>query len=412
MTNIFNKNILSKNGTLIENWFEERILRDATGEGRTVPKNHVPKQNIGEELIVRGEVQKDITSIRCLGDPKENKLTTSYQEIGNFSTREHKYLHGNIKDKVFKEFFSSYLDSKSTKDILSEEMKANYRSLETTKGTVHKPQEIKFAELGKRHMKTPDGFPIDQTKLDKLFMASHGMSKYQSIIPESKAKQYVGEEVPYFKDKEITFWSQNIAKGSFYTSPLQGQNAFARSSGFTQPVTNTKNNVVMNGKIEEKKSAKGILLDENDQNYIAAYLKHKEAVDTQFSCAEQVRNKILLKCADNGWIGIRKLRIYFMNLKKRQSSLVDKADFKYFMVNFGILLNDSDVNYIFQAFDVRGRNQVCFNSVLDWVADGQSADRLNWIEEKYNSLKDVSGNVRVSTIEKRLNPDEHPEVAY
>ena len=34
MTNIFNKNVLARNGTLIGNWFEEEVLREKTGEGR------------------------------------------------------------------------------------------------------------------------------------------------------------------------------------------------------------------------------------------------------------------------------------------------------------------------------------------------------------------------------------------
>ena len=34
MTNIFNKKVLVKNGTLIGNWYEEEIIREKTGEGR------------------------------------------------------------------------------------------------------------------------------------------------------------------------------------------------------------------------------------------------------------------------------------------------------------------------------------------------------------------------------------------
>jgi len=34
MTNIYNKQTHSKNGTLVSNWFEERVIRDITGEGR------------------------------------------------------------------------------------------------------------------------------------------------------------------------------------------------------------------------------------------------------------------------------------------------------------------------------------------------------------------------------------------
>ena len=32
--NIFNKNVLCDNGTLVGNWQEEQSLRDFTGEGR------------------------------------------------------------------------------------------------------------------------------------------------------------------------------------------------------------------------------------------------------------------------------------------------------------------------------------------------------------------------------------------
>lgn len=34
MTNIYNKKVLVKNGTLIGNWYEEQILREVSNEGR------------------------------------------------------------------------------------------------------------------------------------------------------------------------------------------------------------------------------------------------------------------------------------------------------------------------------------------------------------------------------------------
>lgn len=34
MTNIFNKTVLSRNGTLIGNWHEEEVLKDNTGVAR------------------------------------------------------------------------------------------------------------------------------------------------------------------------------------------------------------------------------------------------------------------------------------------------------------------------------------------------------------------------------------------
>jgi len=34
MTNIYNKTVLGKNGTLIGNWWEEKVLKEVSGEGR------------------------------------------------------------------------------------------------------------------------------------------------------------------------------------------------------------------------------------------------------------------------------------------------------------------------------------------------------------------------------------------
>lgn len=35
-----------RSGTLIGNWFEERVIREATGEGRSVPQRHIPRSGL------------------------------------------------------------------------------------------------------------------------------------------------------------------------------------------------------------------------------------------------------------------------------------------------------------------------------------------------------------------------------
>ena len=42
--NIFNKTTNNK-GTLIGNWQEEHTLRETTGHGRTITKEHIPKKH-------------------------------------------------------------------------------------------------------------------------------------------------------------------------------------------------------------------------------------------------------------------------------------------------------------------------------------------------------------------------------
>lgn len=43
--NIFNKSTHNGKGTLVGNWQEERELRDGTGHGRTIPKEHLAKKH-------------------------------------------------------------------------------------------------------------------------------------------------------------------------------------------------------------------------------------------------------------------------------------------------------------------------------------------------------------------------------
>ena len=64
----YNKNTEGK-GTLIANWFEERVHRQNKGEGRTMTKTHLPKKH--EELMnsdsLNFDKQDDDTKYRILG---------------------------------------------------------------------------------------------------------------------------------------------------------------------------------------------------------------------------------------------------------------------------------------------------------------------------------------------------------
>ena len=41
---IYNKHLAEGKGTLVGNWYEERSMRDFTGVGRSIMKNHIPKR--------------------------------------------------------------------------------------------------------------------------------------------------------------------------------------------------------------------------------------------------------------------------------------------------------------------------------------------------------------------------------
>ena len=108
MTNIFNKKVLVRNGTLISNWYEEQILREATGEGRTIPKSHLPKKNLDFDSESTNIRVQDDTKTRILGTKLEADDTPISRDYGNFPKKNSEKLA--IKDKIFLDFFKSYLN--------------------------------------------------------------------------------------------------------------------------------------------------------------------------------------------------------------------------------------------------------------------------------------------------------------
>jgi len=69
-------------GTLVGNWQEERDLRDFTGEGRTVTKEHIPKRHLDFENPINTDKVFDNTANRIYGESRPEIMTTNNTEYG------------------------------------------------------------------------------------------------------------------------------------------------------------------------------------------------------------------------------------------------------------------------------------------------------------------------------------------
>lgn len=70
----YNKYTSGGHGSLIGNWLEERAIRDATGEGRTVPQRHIPRSGLLKDFTKKpsaGPRKQDNTFERVYG-PEAN----------------------------------------------------------------------------------------------------------------------------------------------------------------------------------------------------------------------------------------------------------------------------------------------------------------------------------------------------
>jgi hypothetical protein len=211
-----------------------------------------------------------------LGTELQTPFNTETQVIGNFNRPELKYMKTGIKDKMFEEFFQAHLDKEKEEKKELDKKINNIRMFETTKKDFVIPQNCDYTSLGRRQMLTQDLYKIPIERLDKLFMANHESSKYPSIIPFKTTEEYAEKYIPYNKDKEITFWSMNSQKSNMYRSNQTGINSFAKSSGFTQPLSEVRSAKQFNGNTTSNIAAKNIYLDGNDLEFAEEFKAYKE----------------------------------------------------------------------------------------------------------------------------------------
>ena len=183
-----------------------------------------------------------------------------------------------IKDKMFEEFFQTHVEKDKEEKKELDAKKDNLRMFQTTKRDNVITQTCDYTSLGRRQMLTQNLYKIPHERLDKLFMANHESSKYPSIIPLKTSEAYAEKNIPYNKDKEITFWSMNSQKSNMYRSGQTGINSFAKASGFTQPLGNVRSAEQFHGNITTNTAAKNIYLDDADLEFAEEYKAHKENV--------------------------------------------------------------------------------------------------------------------------------------
>jgi hypothetical protein len=73
---IYNKGLDKGKGTLVGNWFEERSLRDFTGVGRCIIKEHIPKRHLNFEEPIKTDKRFDNTHDRIHGHRKDELMYT------------------------------------------------------------------------------------------------------------------------------------------------------------------------------------------------------------------------------------------------------------------------------------------------------------------------------------------------
>lgn len=120
-----------------------------------------------------------------------------------------------------------------------EEAERNRRFFDTTNGTHFYAKSLTENHVGRKVMRTQDGQLVPLEKRDELLMVEHGFVKRTQKATDEELKQRLPQG-DYTQTKPVTIYTENLERKNFYMSAATGTNPFAKSSGFTQPLNQTR----------------------------------------------------------------------------------------------------------------------------------------------------------------------------
>lgn len=192
-------------------------------------------------------------------------------------------------------------------------------------------------------------------------------------------------------------------------SASTGPNPFARSSGMTQTVNNTKSVAGYDGNVDfnkEKTILNATRTMGRDLNIKNPYMEKHVAI----SNFQEIKDKVLAVCQKRSANGIRGLRIMFRAMDRNGNKSVDPVEFKYAMRDYGIDLSEIEISQIMKHFDVNKDGKLSFDEFMRAIRGDMNARRTDMVHQAYKVLdKDGSGQVTIKDIEIAYDVSMHPD---
>ena len=113
------------------------------------------------------------------------------------------------------------------------------RYFDTTSKTTFVDQDMTANQVGRKVMKTQDGGLVSMDNRDELLMVEHGFGKRSQKTTDKELVNQIPQG-HYTQTQPVTIYTQNLENKNYYMSAGTGTNPFARTSGFTQPVNQTR----------------------------------------------------------------------------------------------------------------------------------------------------------------------------
>jgi hypothetical protein len=317
----------------------------------------------------------------------------------------------------------------------------NYQTKEGDVSSLYVPQPfLNYAGLTKmlssdyKYVPKEPSYQMGNQQNESGTQGGFGNTLFQGSNTNNKNNQNMGNESEKNgeegqEEDTIGFWINNINTGDVYRSFIKGTNPWAKSHAFTQPLQKTR------GAFQYYQNAYDSPIGGGPAGISLAELKRREEqlrkeqeeaerrAREEAELQERIRGaqigvggvrqdtskKILTGCIKKGWIGLCSLKCFLKQNNKNNSDIIDKNTFNILLKKQGILLEDTDIESICDAYDTNKTdyfNFIQFFNALRNVSNTRGAQ----IESFKEQVKSPGQNYIVfSDLLKMADMNYHPE---
>jgi Ca2+-binding EF-hand superfamily protein len=192
-------------------------------------------------------------------------------------------------------------------------------------------------------------------------------------------------------------------------SAATGPNPFAKSSGFTQPLNQTRAVVEYEGNVNFEKEKTTVAFSRTQGRDLGVRNPYMEKY-TQISNFEEIRSKVIDLCKQRSANGLRGIRRMFKAMDRNGNNSLSPVEFKYAMRDYGLNLSEIEVTQIVKYFDTNKDGQISFDEFLRAIRGDLNERRTDMVHQAYRVLdKDGSGQVTIDDIRIAYDVSFHPD---
>jgi hypothetical protein len=221
----YNKHPGRAHGTMIANWFEENVLREKDGEGRTKHNFHYPKSHHKLMNSEPEEVQAMVggrtfenTKLRTIGFNDYPPMKTENHEYGTGHNKADAIPKVGARQQLLEKQFLGTVSSQLSRTQRLEEEALQQRQFATTYSELMQDPGLPREFLGRRRMVNQDGTAIPFAMKDEELLTSFGFYERRQITDDATLRAMLPKDEPYSKQQPVSFWLEKLPEGNLYNS--------------------------------------------------------------------------------------------------------------------------------------------------------------------------------------------------